>query len=140
MRISDWSSDVCSSDLVVIIEPRRIGTEPGETRRLDLHIAQPIARGEIDRPGARRERRADVKSVDLRHIVDLRPVEPCRRPTNIRSRPRRQRATLYRQRLPNLDRGPRDPLMDVVVADVPVPRSEVRPLGKEGSSAGSSRE
>src|SRR3546814_6879411 len=52
-------------------------------------------------------------------------TEPWRRPTNIRARPRRQRAALYRQRLPNLDRGPREPLMDVVVADVLVPREAV---------------
>src|SRR3546814_8559008 len=44
MRISDWSSDVCSSDLVaapfVLILPRRIGCGLGFRRRVEIHAGK----------------------------------------------------------------------------------------------------
>src|SRR3546814_16002796 len=44
MRISDWSSDVCSSDLVaapfVLILPRRIGYGLGFSRRVEIHAGK----------------------------------------------------------------------------------------------------
>src|SRR3546814_8112955 len=47
MRISDWSSDVCSSDLVchhfgIIIGPNANGRDPGQEFRITLHVADEI--------------------------------------------------------------------------------------------------
>src|SRR3546814_7114482 len=40
MRISDWSSDVCSSDLVTIeVQPHRFFTRDGDDVRLDLTVS-----------------------------------------------------------------------------------------------------
>src|SRR3546814_16842121 len=40
MRISDWSSDVCSSDLVTIeVQPHRFFTRDGDDVRLDLPVS-----------------------------------------------------------------------------------------------------
>src|SRR3546814_9091180 len=45
MRISDWISDVCSSDLHAAISHRHVEIDPDE-RPLPLHIAQIIQRPE----------------------------------------------------------------------------------------------
>src|SRR3546814_20680498 len=53
MRISDWSSDVCSSDLIQI-EARRAALDPAEQQVLDrVPRVAPLARprtGSADRP------------------------------------------------------------------------------------------
>src|SRR3546814_36833 len=69
MRISDWSSDVCSSDLVLLrrilgeldgavgapVEPLRVLLDPGMVgRALDREVEgdlQPVLGGRVDQPG-----------------------------------------------------------------------------------------
>src|SRR3546814_11361409 len=61
MRISDWSSDVCSSDLVVIVRHSRAQGHFAPTHRLQLQLVV----GET--VGDRRQRRACVVvAVDMR--------------------------------------------------------------------------
>src|SRR3546814_10227052 len=43
MRISDWSSDVCSSDLRHVVEPQ--GTTVGQDQPLPDHQCPPLAEG-----------------------------------------------------------------------------------------------
>src|SRR3546814_14929367 len=52
MRISDWSSDVCSSDLLVVAAPRAVGVE---LQRAHLVLQQVVARRALllDRTGRR---------------------------------------------------------------------------------------
>src|SRR3546814_16700548 len=65
MRISDWSSDVCSSDLLAVGKSLRIGERAFEQR------------ADIDRRALDRERsRLALRKVE--HIVDL-PAEPADR-------------------------------------------------------------
>src|SRR3546814_9114702 len=56
MRISDWSSDVCSSDLRVVApedgndRARRIGDEPEKGRLIDRDAIEPLAVEILDDP------------------------------------------------------------------------------------------
>src|SRR3546814_13423036 len=59
MRISDWSSDVCSSDLIEMRDLRRAGA-----------LEQ---RGEIDRPGADRGHR-----LIFLHVLDVEGIKTRR--------------------------------------------------------------
>src|SRR3546814_6505192 len=45
MRISDWSSDVCSSDLIEYLPARRVAEIAGENRRIlgERDLRQPTA-------------------------------------------------------------------------------------------------
>src|SRR3546814_3334515 len=71
MRISDWSSDVCSSDLVVVFGPRaaeHIVGQSGVVSENTSDVVAPILPGErrnaCDRPVSTRTcHRADRKSV-----------------------------------------------------------------------------
>src|SRR3546814_19160106 len=66
MRISDWSSDVCSSDLLVAVDARR-------PHGLDLHIRAPVTRRR-DRAGIGAE--ADQhRFIAMRHSAELADVE-----------------------------------------------------------------
>src|SRR3546814_5512187 len=49
MRISDWSSDVCSSDLVATIESREAATISGDLRAAQARAAQAKANYERER-------------------------------------------------------------------------------------------
>src|SRR3546814_12316933 len=96
MRISDWSSDVCSSDLMGGMDSERVA-EQGETageRREALHaaVAEVMARivgGErsavwdlhtLSEPHMRRIIRAEARRIDLRigddDVLDL-PLDPA---------------------------------------------------------------
>src|SRR3546814_14189367 len=48
MRISDWISDVCSSDLLVLSEVMPMG-EMGDATRLDQYLPLSMARAQIQR-------------------------------------------------------------------------------------------
>src|SRR3546814_2722427 len=61
MRISDWSSDVCSSDLRIERARTDVGDEPGQKPR-DLRIGRPIVLG------GRRDRLRGPKLIDLDHV------------------------------------------------------------------------
>src|SRR3546814_2966459 len=66
MRISDWSSDVCSSDLHIGIGQIQRAADVARPRPFDLDDA----RAEIAEPQRRRRARQE-----LRHIDDEQPVE-----------------------------------------------------------------
>src|SRR3546814_9398722 len=71
MRISDWSSDVCSSDLV-IFEQRFGDAEKAATRRLFLRLVTP---GEGAGDTRRVVERAEIET-DSSPLVMARVVEP----------------------------------------------------------------
>src|SRR3546814_2727520 len=69
MRISDWSSDVCSSDLQREIVLVRIGDEieRGEVAVLEIHLVNVVAPGVVDdtaHPGPDRGHRAHAAGLE----------------------------------------------------------------------------
>src|SRR3546814_4041559 len=96
MRISDWSSDVCSSDLTAGVVDRR-----GSTDQIDLRIARALRGTTIDpRDLDRRLLRKDCRIVGLR----------TRHPGTLVERLRRRQADIWRQHLerPVATTGKRD--------------------------------
>src|SRR3546814_4482433 len=80
MRISDWSSDVCSSDLLPLRLPprRRRRAQPARdvrARRTGADAAQD-SRRERDRRRRRRTRRADLRPCEERLLVWLAAIDP----------------------------------------------------------------
>src|SRR3546814_4780010 len=63
MRISDWSSDVCSSDLDNAVEHIDAGSDKVDLRHLPRRRDDPEQVGEVDRGGKtfdRTERRGEI--------------------------------------------------------------------------------
>src|SRR3546814_10869493 len=54
MRISDWSSDVCSSDLNLIPEPPEPDTRPAGQRFVPMQFVSFLLRGVLERSEERR--------------------------------------------------------------------------------------
>src|SRR3546814_10786224 len=71
MRISDWSSDVCSSDLDTL-RPQRCRQRGAALHVLDALMRQPVHDIEVQRPDAGRTQRACRAG---RHLEGLYPVD-----------------------------------------------------------------
>src|SRR3546814_20964637 len=88
MRISDWSSDVCSSDLLIVIGPQRLHGPSGdgqiafEAAPLDLgKAAQPVVarnvlaaqEGVVGRPPARKAHQPPWNELEPSVAVNIPP-------------------------------------------------------------------
>src|SRR3546814_11196862 len=70
MRISDWSSDVCSSDLGLAglaVEPR---AAPSAERRAGYSQQQRVENGAVDASGHRHACARDGEDVEVERLVD----------------------------------------------------------------------
>src|SRR3546814_13292608 len=120
MRISDWSSDVCSSDLH------------------DLEAFQKAPHGPHDQQEAEAEQRIDGIA-QLQIFVGLLDQIAIERPDEIDDRQRRQYRDQPQQRpfgfQPVVDRNGKEQRRDIGEG----PRSEERRVGKDGVSPGRER-
>src|SRR3546814_12588989 len=66
MRISDWSSDVCSSDLVVAVGADAVGDHPLAALRLDEGLDHALGGGHIADPTVRHDGHGPSRSRLLR--------------------------------------------------------------------------
>src|SRR3546814_18059607 len=78
MRISDWSSDVCSSDLVVVDEYDKYWAEESDKAKLGEH-AYAEFRGTVDGLSSEAEALAAAGGPDAA-LGDLLPAHPRSRP------------------------------------------------------------
>src|SRR3546814_10115314 len=98
VRISDWSSDVCSSDLVgeqafavLRILKRRLAARAGARNRADRHFAVADADEDFGR-GADQGKARQVQIIE-----EGRGVDPPERPVKIDRRQRKGRGEALRQ-------------------------------------------
>src|SRR3546814_2941645 len=111
MRISDWSSDVCSSDLerqstgahadagVGIVDDRavigvegRLAGHAGQAVVVDMDIAETVAGADVEVSHPRGNGRADIGAVDFGDLGIVDAVEAEERPARVDARTRRERA------------------------------------------------
>src|SRR3546814_6002703 len=86
MRISDWSSDVCSSDLGLLLE--RPETLPGSLAHVGGECRFALLQGRLDVPEAAVQRHHLAESDQRVGAGGIRPGEPVEHP---RRRPRHER-------------------------------------------------
>src|SRR3546814_7894867 len=95
MRISDWSSDVCSSDLIAALDPAALALAGAEDMELAVGGLARDQRADLPRPDierrddlfdARRRHRSNPRSTGWRR--PRRPRRACRRAWRARPVPR----------------------------------------------------
>src|SRR3546814_15895331 len=120
MRISDWSSDVCSSDLVPDEDPQQSGDE--RIGLLQLVLEHPVADHDDRRIGQRRRRGHAWTSVDQRHFA-----EDADRPDDA------EPFILAGDRPPDLDLSDLDDVVARALVDLPEDRGDRKSPVKEKS-------
>src|SRR3546814_14123138 len=73
MRISDWSSDVCSSDLKAVTDAKDKAAKDAEKRlaKVDAELAGKLAAAESDIGAARTSAMAEIEAVAAEAAGDL---------------------------------------------------------------------